>query len=688
MTKAQALHKLLVVIGLLFILLITMQSHAQTPLHHKMKVELYPGLKMIKAEDTLSFAKETPRKLSFLLHKDLRVSVTSADDSLTLLHPATSDEPYAEYGLNLGTQDNKVSLSYFGVIYDPILNNDSRGLISPEGATLFGSTYWYPFFLSLQTSFDITVQTPAEWRSLVQGQIANTAVEGVLRTTRFVEIYPQEEIYLVAGPFKSYEMDLPNGKKLQVLLRKEEPALAQSFLSLLPGFLQHYSEQIAPYPYSAFSVVENLWETGYGMPSFTLLGPTVIRLPFILNSSLPHEVLHNWWGNSVYVDYDKGNWSEGLTTYMADYWQQEKAGQDRAYRLKTLLGYADFVASNPGKDFPVRQFKGRHNESSQAIGYGKSMMIFHMLEFRFGKESFKKTLQDFYNENLFKKVSFTEIQKSFEKITNQNLDGFFTQWLDREGAPQIEIPDVKVMRWLDGSYSTTYVLAQTQSGSLYDVSIPVIWKLESGEEVRQIAKLTDKSQIYSLVSHSRPVKVSIDPEFHLFRHLYLEERPATLSAVLGSPSVHFYFDAANTQAEAFANVWAKAIDGKSTFHKVAEALTPASEGALVFVGDKAGFASFMKDQLHEQDFQLSDKTMTVQGQQFLLEEHSTVLVTRLKNNAQQTVVWARWSKDNNPTEWATRLTHYGTFGILVFKGRPVTLKSTWPVLQSPLQRNL
>ncbi len=56
--------------------------------------------------------------------------------------------------------------------------------------------------------------------------------------------------------------------------------------------------------------------------------------------------------------------------------------------------------------------------------------------------------------------------------------------------------------------------------------------------------------------------------------------------------------------------------------------------------------------------------MTIEDQVFNLDETSTVVVTRFKN---QPLVWVRWSKDNNPTEWASRLTHYGTFGILVFK---------------------
>lgn len=687
MSKTQALHKLMIVISLLFILLISFQVRAE-PLNHKMQVQVFPSLKMLKAQDTLTFPKSFPRKLSFLLHRDLHPTVTSYDDTLTLIHPATPSEPYAEYGLSLGSQDNKVSVSYHGVIYDPVVNDQSNGLIAPEGATLFGGTYWYPIFPDTQANFDITVQTPADWHSLVQGQIASTSVENELRTSRFIEIYPQEEIYLVAGPFQKYEIENKSSKKIQVLLRKPESALAQSFLSLVDEYLEHYSQTIAPYPYSSFTVVENFWETGYGMPSFTLLGPKVIRLPFILNSSLPHEVLHNWWGNSVYVDYEKGNWCEGLTTYLSDYWQQEKVGNDRGYRLNALMTYNDFVTSSPGKDFPLRKFRDRHNSSSQAVGYDKSMMFFHMLNFRFGKELFTKAIQDFYVGNQFQKVSFYEIQKSFEKVTNQNLEIFFSQWLDNQGAPQIELPDVKVMRWQDGSYSTTYVLKQTQE-TLYELSIPVIWELESGEQISQIARLSQNSEIFSLVTRSRPTKISVDPDFHIFRNIYAEERPATLSSVLGSPQVSFYYSSANLNAEKFAKIWAQSIEGKSTQHKISTSeFEPAKDAAIVLVGDLNLFSAFMKTQLQEQKFTIKDKIMMIDGQEINLEESSTVLVTRLKENPKQAVVWVRWSKDNNPEEWASRLTHYGNFGVLVFKGRPAVLKTTWPVLQSPLQKSL
>jgi hypothetical protein len=112
-----------------------------------------------------------------------------------------------------------------------------------------------------------------------------------------------------------------------------------------------------------------------------------------------------------------------------------------------------------------------------------------------------------------------------------------------------------------------------------------------------------------------------------------------------------------------------------------------SDGAIVLVGEDKLFEQFMKEQLADQSFTLDDTHLSIHGKQYSLGEHSTVLVTRIKKTSQP-IVWVRWSADNNPAEWATRLTHYGSFGILVFKGRPAVEKSSWPVTVSPLQREL
>ncbi|HWU43692.1 MAG TPA: hypothetical protein VN132_09650, partial [Bdellovibrio sp.] len=114
MSKAQALHKLMFVICVLFFLLVTLQAPAQsdtpttsTPIyHHQLRVELSPSLKMLKAEDTITFppgtfSSDAPVKLSFLLNKHLQITTVNPHDSITVLHPATQDESYTEYGLSL-----------------------------------------------------------------------------------------------------------------------------------------------------------------------------------------------------------------------------------------------------------------------------------------------------------------------------------------------------------------------------------------------------------------------------------------------------------------------------------------------------------------------------------------------------------------------------------------------------------
>ena len=167
-----------------------------------------------------------------------------------------------------------------------------------------------------------------------------------------------------------------------VYLHDRDDALAAKYLAATAQYLEMYRELIGPYPYRKFALVENFWETGYGMPTFTLLGHDIIRFPFIITSSYPHEILHNWWGNSVFVDYESGNWCEGLTAYLADHLIAEQRGAGDEYRRSTLQKYRDYVRE--GRDFPLTAFRSRESASTEAVGYGKALMAFHMLRMEIG----------------------------------------------------------------------------------------------------------------------------------------------------------------------------------------------------------------------------------------------------------------------------------------------------------------
>jgi len=111
------------------------------------------------------------------------------------------------------------------------------------------------------------------------------------------------------------------------------PASQSGSRSRLPGGHRPLSEALRRF-LRTLSVSQvcgrgEFFPTGFGFSSYTLLGSSVLRLPFILSTSLGHEIAHCWWGNGVYVDYESGNWSEGLTTYVSDYLYTEMESPPR-----------------------------------------------------------------------------------------------------------------------------------------------------------------------------------------------------------------------------------------------------------------------------------------------------------------------------------------------------------------------
>ncbi len=205
--------------------------------------------------------------------------------------------------------------------------------------------------------------------------------------------------------------------------------MAGKYLAATAQYLEMYRQLIGPYPYRKFALVENFWETGYGMPTFTLLGREIIRFPFIINSSYPHEILHNWWGNSVFVDYESGNWCEGLTAYLADHLIAEQRGTGDEYRRSTLQKYRDYVKD--GRDFPLTAFRSRESASTEAVGYGKALMAYHMLRLSVGDDAFRKGIARFYRDFKGKRASFADFQKTMEAVGGRD----FTPVLRGLGGP-------------------------------------------------------------------------------------------------------------------------------------------------------------------------------------------------------------------------------------------------------------
>jgi aminopeptidase N len=659
---------------------------AQPPLvGHQIKVRIDPDLGTLTVQDTLKLPDDRAEWM-ILLHDGMDPMVASGDAELI---PAGRLEHLARYRLRM-SKPGPVTLTYGGLIQhdrEQIAEGMgrarewSRGTISPEGVFLSGSSGWYPRIPETLQAFQLEVSLPSGWTAVSQGEGPGTMTTGV---STWTEAHPQDDIYLIAAPFERYQTQA-SGFEAQVYLRRPDAALAQRYLDATETYVSLYSELIGAYPFAKFALVENFWETGYGMPSFTLLGPRVIRLPFIIHTSYPHEILHNWWGNGVYVDYDSGNWSEGLTTYLADHLMRERAGEGWVYRRDTLKGYADYVRD--ATDFPVVEFRARHGAASQGIGYGKSAMLFHMLRRQLGDEAFRAGLQRFYADNKFRIAGFQDLRRSFEAASHRDLGEFFETWTLRTGAPSLKLTDVAVVTE-GGGFEITGRIEQTQKGAPFPVLVPVLIHQEDGEPLSLAVELNESSTGFRTTLPSPPLRVALDPWFDVFRELLPGETPVALSNLFGSERGLIVLPGGAPKADQLgyqqlAEVWQSGHPNWEI--RWDHAIKDLPEDRAVWL---LGWENRWIDRFAEQSqgfaLEPEERRLRVLGGDALDGSQASVALTAWRD--QQPLGWLAASDPAAIPGLARKLPHYGKYSYLVFTGTEPDnqAKGQWPSGDSEL----
>jgi len=585
----------------------------------------------------------------------------------------------------------RVEIRYQGVVYDslqPPAENYQRGfetttgLIDPRGAYLSRGTFWYPEHFDQPFTFELTAAVPDGWETISQGARITAPSHAAIT---WVCEQPMEEIYLIAGPYVIRE-EIHDGVAIQTFTYgHDDEELCRRYLDATRDYLELYSGLIGPYPFAKFALVENFWQTGYGMPSFTLLGDKVVRLPWIISTSYGHEILHNWWGNGVFVDWESGNWCEGLTVYGADYLYKERESAEAArdYRRTTLQGYLDYTRS--GRDFPLTEFRERHDASSAAIGYGKSMMLYHMLRRRLGDDGFWKALADFYREYRFRSADWDDLLGVMARGTDLDLRGaFHEQWIARDGAPSLRLAATDLTPRPDGTYELRYEIEQTEP--VYALAVPVRLTYADGPAETWTVHLDGRTFAETRRLAARPRALAIDPDFDLFRRLHRAEVPAALSQLAGADSVSFVIAAAQNEdlAAAGREVAAEAarVDPATVVADTDIVLPDLRAGSAWWLGEPGWLAS-LTEQLPA-GVRIERQRFVIEGREFDRAGHTLALALPHPNVRDEAIgLLIAFDGESLRGVWR-KLPHYGKYSYLVFAGTQNVAKGVWDVERSPM----
>ncbi|MDX1373978.1 MAG: M1 family aminopeptidase [Burkholderiales bacterium] len=488
-------------------------------------VALEPATRVLRVEASL----HGERVGTVTLHRNLSISAATLDGEPVSVQPGPVSRDLREW--RLARTGTALRIAYGGTLAPLDRGADHRRVLralppmaSPEGSFLPSAGAWFPAPGGLYT-YRVRLSLPAGQRGLVAGDLVEERIgaDGERTVATFEMRAPTDGIDLMAGPYVVAErvVERPGAPplRLRTYFTPAIEALAQGYLDDSQRYIERYAKRIGAYPFASFSVVASPLPTGFGMPTLTYIGEAVLRLPFIRATSLGHEVLHNWWGNGVYVDYASGNWAEGLTTFMADYAYKEDASAEAA-RERRLGWLRDFAALPSGAAKPLSAFRSRAHGADAATGYGKAAMVFLMLRDLIGEAAFDDGVRRFWDAQRFRTASWHDLRAAFESASGRDLSRFFAQWLERADAPAPRIVSAQAQ---GGGVE----VALAQGTPPYALRVPLAFEGPAGSTTRFVnfARSRETIRVDEVASAT---SVRLDPDLRLWRAL----DPQTLPPIL------------------------------------------------------------------------------------------------------------------------------------------------------------
>jgi aminopeptidase N len=525
-------------------------------------------------------------------------------------------------------------------------NNSSQNYVGENGVFLVGD--WYPL-LRTPCYYKLSATLPEGYLAVSEAEQIEEVRENNNTTFNFSFPHPVDHIHLVASNRFVANREKHKNIDIYTYFFVEDKGYSKTYIDYSKGYIDLYDNLFGEFPYKRFSIVENVFPTGYSMPTFTLLGRSVIRLPFIVETSLGHEILHQWLGNYVYVDFEKGNWSEGLTTYLADHYYAEQKGNGPDYRKKLLINYQSFVDQE--NNYPLRTFQGVSDEKSRAIGYGKSAMVFHLLKRAVGERNFQNSIKDFISKNRFDTADWDDIKASFEKMNNMDLGWFFDQWLNKKGLPELEIKSTKLSHE-NGQYLIEIELSQNGSG--YRLDVPLSIYLDDHTKTKQILKLTKDVETFKINLDTKPQRVVIDEDYDVPRKLSEPEFPPVISRIMGERRIIFVLE---QDEKPLYQTFIDLFDDKQIEFKTSEdiELDDLKSSTLIVLG------------------KTNPLIKRIFGGTELDEEGFNIIVKENPFNEQKVIALVNGDSKEEVEAAVKKIPHYGIYSILKFKdGKNVT----------------
>ncbi len=227
---------------------------------------------------------------------------------------------------------------------------------------------------------------------------------------------------------------------------------------------------------------------------------------------LANTIAHQWFGTMV-SPATKDDWwlNDGAARYSEALYVEHVAGEAGFQEVTKdmsvgALAYVSVPLADVGK-------LDTFSPEFQSLVTDKGGMILEMLGWVIGEEAYDKTMRTFVSQYSGKSVTVDDFRKIAEQASGQQLNWFFTQWLDSTGAPE---------------FKNKYTVYRTQKGFrvVGEISqdmdlfrMPVELRVDTdGKTVTQKVEVEGTNSAYAIETFGKPRRISIDPNNNVLQN--------------------------------------------------------------------------------------------------------------------------------------------------------------------------
>ena len=223
---------------------------------------------------------------------------------------------------------------------------------------------------------------------------------------------------------------------------------------------------------------------------------------------LANMLAHQWWGSEISPATLNDAWiTNGMSRYGELMYLEDSAGKN-AFQSAIddssagALAYDTEPLSTLGRLDP-------YSPQFQSMTLEKGAMVFHMLRWEMGDDTFQKFLRDVLSTYTDKGVRGDDVQQIAEARSKLELTAFFAQWVDGTGAPAF-VDKYAVYR-LGNNKGFRTVGAISEDLDLFRMPVELRIETDGKTEDRRI-DVSGTDSAYTIETFGRPRRIQIDPQ--------------------------------------------------------------------------------------------------------------------------------------------------------------------------------